>query len=194
MALIGSPFVGSASCRDPMTDTAHTVQAHDLPFASIYRHGFVRVAAAVPQVTVADPRRQRGADDRACRRRRGRWRRASSSSRSSGLSAYTGEDLFRQDALLEETEGALARVLAASAGSGPVIVVGMPVRAEQGLFNAAIVLQRGRILGAVPKSYLPEYREYYEKRQFRAARDLIGDSLRSLGETVPFGADLAVRR
>ena len=52
-----------------------------------------------------------------------------------------------------------------------MIVVGAPLRAEQGLFNTAVVIHRGRVLGVVPKSYLPEYREYYEKRQFRAARD-----------------------
>ena len=72
----------------------------------------------------------------------------------------------------------------------PVIVVGVPLRAEQGLFNAAVVIHRGEVLGAVPKSYLPEYREFYEKRQFRAARDVIGDDLPLLGKRVPFGADL----
>ena len=56
-----------------------------------------------------------------------------------------------------------------------MIVVGAPLRAEQGVFNTAVVIHRGRVLGVVPKSYLPEYREYYEKRQFRAARDAIGD-------------------
>jgi NAD+ synthase (glutamine-hydrolysing) len=71
-----------------------------------------------------------------------------------------------------------------------VIVVGAPVAAEGGLFNAAIVIHGGRILGAVPKSYIPEYREYYEKRQFRAARDLAGEEARLLGETVPFSPNL----
>jgi NAD+ synthase (glutamine-hydrolysing) len=70
----------------------------------------------------------------------------------------------------------------------PVLLIGAPLRHEHGLFNCAVVIHRGRVLGAVPKSYLPEYREFYEKRHFRAARDLIGDELTLLGETVPFGS------
>ena len=71
-----------------------------------------------------------------------------------------------------------------------MIVVGAPLEAEQGLFNTAVVIHRGRVLGVVPKSYLPEYREYYEKRQFRAARDMAANELRLLGESVPCGNDL----
>ncbi|MGZ4314040.1 MAG: NAD(+) synthase, partial [Solirubrobacteraceae bacterium] len=80
--------------------------------------------------------------------------------------------------------------VAASEHLRPVIVVGAPLRAEGGLFNAAVVIHRGRILGAVPKSYVPEYHEYYEKRQFRAARDLVGDELALLGASVPFTPDV----
>src|SRR5919201_1590199 len=65
--------------------------------------------------------------------------------------------------------------------------VGAPLRAEHGLFNCAVVIHRGRVLGVVPKSYLPEYREYYEKRQFRAARDLVANEIELLGERVPCG-------
>ena len=71
-----------------------------------------------------------------------------------------------------------------------MIVVGGPLRAEGGIYNSAIAIHRGRVLGATPKSYLPEYREYYEERQFRAARELVGDSVELLGATVPFGPDL----
>ncbi len=71
-----------------------------------------------------------------------------------------------------------------------MIVLGAPLRAEQGVFNAAVVLHRGTILGAVPKSYLPEYREFYEKRQFRAARDLLTPQVDIGGVVVPFGNDL----
>ena len=110
-----------------------------------------------------------------------------------GLAAYSIEDLFHQEALLDGVSSAVERIVAASTGLRPVIVVGAPLQAERGLFNAAIVIHRGRVLGAVPKSYLPEYREYYEKRQFRAARDLVGDELQLLGATVPFSPDLAVR-
>jgi NAD+ synthase (glutamine-hydrolysing) len=107
-----------------------------------------------------------------------------------GLAAYSSEDLFHQGALQDSVNASLREIVRASAGLQPVIVVGAPLTAEGGLFNAAVIIHRGRVLGAVPKSYLPEYREYYEKRQFRAARDLIGDELQLLDERVPFGPDL----
>jgi NAD+ synthase (glutamine-hydrolysing) len=107
-----------------------------------------------------------------------------------GLSAYTAEDLFHQRALGEAVIEALAFVVLESAGITPVIVVGAPLWIERGLFNTAVVIHRGQVLGVVPKSYLPEYREYYEKRQFRAARDLAKDTIELLGERVPCGADL----
>ena len=169
--------------------TIETAPPGPHPFESLYAHGFVRVAAGVPLVKVADPHRNA--------QRTVELARAASQADAAlvvfpelGLSAYTSEDLFRQDALLEQTVKALEHVVCKSAELTPVIVVGMPVRAEHGLFNAAVVIHRGAILGAVPKSYLPEYREYYEKRQFRAARDLIGSELTLLGGRVPFGPDL----
>jgi len=158
-------------------------------FGSPYAHGFVRVAAAVPHVRVGDPAFN-------VERTVELARRAADSSAALvifpelGLSAYSSEDLFHQSALLDGVTAALERVVRASEELRPVIVVGAPVQTEDGLFNTAIVVHRGRILGAVPKSYLPEYREYYEKRQFRAARDLIGGELRLLGEAVPFGPEL----
>ncbi|HEY3725847.1 MAG TPA: NAD(+) synthase [Solirubrobacteraceae bacterium] len=162
---------------------------HSGPFRSPYSHNFVRVAAAVPHVRVGNPEFNAGrtlelaaradADDAAL-----------VIFPELGLAAYSSEDLFHQGALLDAATTALQRIVRASEELRPVIVVGLPVQAEGGLFNAAVVVHRGRILGAVPKSFLPEYREYYEKRQFRAARDLIGDELPLLGEAVPFGADL----
>ena len=160
-----------------------------LPFASLYRHGFVRVAAGVPPVTVGDPDANADATLELARRASQEGA-ALVAFPELGLSSYTLEDLLRQDALIESSMAALGRVLAASAELTPVIVVGMPLRVEQGLFNSAVVVHRGRVLGAIAKSYLPEYREYYEKRQFRAARDLIGDGVSLFGEAVPFGADL----
>ena len=156
---------------------------------SLYDHGFVRAAAAVPHVRVGDPafnaRRTialaRRADERGA---------AVVVFPELGLSGYSGEDLFHQSALLDASERALSDVVEASSQLRPVLVVGMPVRAEGGLFNAAIVICEGRILGAVPKSYLPEYHEYYEKRQFRAARDLIGGELTVAGQRIPAGAEL----
>jgi NAD+ synthase (glutamine-hydrolysing) len=92
--------------------------------------------------------------------------------------------------MLDAVLVAVATIVAQSAALRPVIVVGAPLQAEGGLFNTAVVVHRGRVLGVAPKSYLPEYREYYEKRQFRAARDLVGDQIQLLGETVPCGPEL----
>ncbi len=107
-----------------------------------------------------------------------------------GLSGYSIDDLLHQAALLDGVVDAIGRIAAESANLQPLLVVGAPLRCEHGVFNCAVVLHRGRVLGVVPKSYLPEYHEYYEKRQFRAARDAVGDRIRLLGELVPFGADL----
>jgi NAD+ synthase (glutamine-hydrolysing) len=161
----------------------------DPTFRSPYAHGFVRVAAAVPEVRIGDPelnaRRTlelvRGADQARC---------ALVTFPELGLAGYSSEDLFHQSALLERVLAGLELLIDATADLEPVIVVGAPVVCEHGLFNAALVIHRGTILGAVPKSYVPEYREYYEKRQFRAARDLVGGELAILGAVVPFGADL----
>ncbi|MBV9198003.1 MAG: NAD(+) synthase [Solirubrobacterales bacterium] len=165
-------------------------RALDLPsFDSLYRHGFVRVAAAVPHVRPAEPEFN---TERtlALARRAAEHHAALVIFPELGLSAYAIEDLLHQQALADAVIEALTQIVAASTELFPVLVVGAPVRAEGGLFNAAVVVHRGRILGAVPKSYLPEYREYYEKRQFRAARDLIGGEIELLGTTVPFGEDL----
>ena len=75
-------------------------------------------------------------------------------------------------------------------GLAPVLVVGAPLRFEAKLFNCAVVIYRGRVLGLVPKTYLPNYREYYEKRQFASSRDAVSREVLFLGERVPFGNDL----
>src|SRR5512137_7070 len=106
------------------------------------------------------------------------------------LSAYSNDDLFHQDALLEASKAAVARLVKASASLAPVLVVGAPLRFEAKLFNCAVVIYRGRVLGLVPKTYLPNYREYYEKRQFAASRDAVSREVQFLGEAVPFGNDL----
>ena len=156
---------------------------------SLYDHGFVRVACAVPHVRVGDPRAN-GEATVALARAADREGAAVVVFPELGLSAYTNEDLFRQAALLDATLQALSQVVAASAQLTPVILVGAPLVAEGGLFNCAVLVHRGRVLGVVPKSYLPNYLEYYEKRQFRAARDLVGETVTVLGETVPAGAQL----
>jgi NAD+ synthase (glutamine-hydrolysing) len=162
------------------------------PFTSLYSHGFVRVATAVPVVRPAEPEFN-------AERTLALARQASDEGVALalfpelGLSAYAIDDLLHQQALADGIERALDRIVAESGDLRPVLVVGAPLWAEGGLFNAAVVIHRGRVLGAVPKSYLPEYREYYEKRQFRAARDLVGSEIELLGGRVPFGADLVFR-
>jgi NAD+ synthase (glutamine-hydrolysing) len=150
---------------------------------------FARVAAAVPQIRVAEPRfnaertialAERAADAHA----------VLVVFPELGISAYSIDDLFHQDALLRATLEALEEIVAGSSSLEPAVVVGAPLRLEHALFNTAVVIHRGRILGVIPKSYLPQYREYYEKRQFRAARDAVGSHLELLGQTVPFGPDL----
>ncbi|HEY2006690.1 MAG TPA: nitrilase-related carbon-nitrogen hydrolase, partial [Solirubrobacteraceae bacterium] len=158
-------------------------------FATPYSHGFVRVASAVPHQRVGNPafnvRRTLALAADADRAHA-----ALVIFPELGLASYTSEDLFRQDALLDSVLEGLGRIVEASRELRPVIVVGAPLRAEGGLFNTAIIVHRGRILGVTPKSFIPEYREFYEKRQFRAARDLVRAELNLLGQTVPFGPDV----
>ncbi|HTX11237.1 MAG TPA: NAD(+) synthase [Solirubrobacteraceae bacterium] len=161
------------------------------PFSSLYSHGFVRVAAGVPHVRIGDPHfnaertmaiARQASDDHA----------ALVIFPELGLSGYSIDDLLHQTALLDAVEDAVAELARGSGELEPVLIVGAPLRHDHGVFNTAVVIHRGRVLGVAPKSYLPEYREYYEKRQFRAARDALADliSMRLLGEDVPFGADL----
>jgi NAD+ synthase (glutamine-hydrolysing) len=107
-----------------------------------------------------------------------------------GLSAYTNDDLFHQQALLDASLAALAQVVEASRTLRPLIAVGVPLRLEGRLFNCAVTIHAGRILGVTPKSYLPNYREFYEKRQFAAADALLARETKLLGQTVPVGTDL----
>ncbi|HMB53467.1 MAG TPA: NAD(+) synthase, partial [Thermoanaerobaculia bacterium] len=160
-----------------------------LPYHSIYRHGFVRAAVGVPVVRVADPgfnvertlELARQADERHC---------AVVVFPELGLSSYAIDDLHQQDALLDAVEDAVDELLEASRELMPVLLVGAPLRHEGKLFNCALAIHRGRVLGAVPKSYLPNYREFYEKRQFAAARLAMGDTVRARRWSAPFGTDL----
>jgi NAD+ synthase (glutamine-hydrolysing) len=160
-----------------------------MSFSSLYTHGFVRTAAAVPHMRIGDP--AFNAD-----RTLALAREASAAHAAVvifpelGISGYSIDDLLHQTALLDAVVDGLERIVASSSALAAVIVVGAPLRFEHGVFNTAVVIHRGRVLGVVPKSYVPEYREFYEKRQFRAARDATGDSVSLLGSEVPFGPDL----
>jgi len=129
-------------------------------FFDLHRHGFVRVAVAVPRCRVADPEFNAG-ETIALYRRAAEQGASLVAFPELGLSAYTCDDLFHQRALLEGCEAALARVVEASRDLGAVAVVGLPLVAGQLLFNCAAVVHRGQVLGVVPKSYLPNYVEFY---------------------------------
>ena len=106
------------------------------------------------------------------------------------ITAYTCADLFFQSALLSAAEAALQTLLDHREGHGPLVFVGMPVKKEHALFNAAVVFQGNRILGVVPKTNLPNYGEFYEKRWFLAARPGQLSEITLCGQQVPFGTSL----
>jgi NAD+ synthase (glutamine-hydrolysing) len=161
----------------------------DRPFFSLYSHGFVRAGVAVPAVRVADPA-YNAEQTLQLARQASEQGAAVVLFPEMGISAYTNDDLFHQDALLDAVKTSIGAILEASHELSPVLVVGAPLRFENRLFNCAVAIYRGRILGVVPKSYLPGYREFYEKRQFAAARDAIGTDVALHGQTIPFGVDL----
>ena len=159
-------------------------------FFNIYRHNFVRVAVAIPELRVADPafnaRQVVELLEESARRRA-----ALAVFPELGLTAYSCEDLFHQQALLDAAVGALAEVARASAGLDLLAVVGLPVRVDGLLYNCAAVLHRGRILGVVPKTYPPNYREFYELRHFAPASYAGAREIDLAGQRgVPFGARL----
>jgi NAD+ synthase (glutamine-hydrolysing) len=152
-------------------------------------HGFQRIAAAVLHVHLADPRANAAATLEMARQADERGA-VLVAFPELGMTGYSNDDLFHQRALLDAAVDAVAEVVAASRTLRPVLVVGMPLVIDARLFNIAVVIHRGRVLGIVPKSYLPNYREFYEKRQFAAAREALRRSVTFLGDEVPFGTDL----
>ncbi|HUL46675.1 MAG TPA: NAD(+) synthase [Steroidobacteraceae bacterium] len=159
------------------------------PYQSIYAHGFLRIAVCTPRVEVAQPavnvQRTLELAERAAA-----CKAALVLFPELGLSAYSNEDLVLQDALLDQVERAVERLLAASRALGAILIVGAPLRSEGRLFNCALVMCKGTLLGVVPKTYLPNYREFYEKRQFTSATQALDDTIEVTGYRVPFGNDL----
>jgi len=158
-------------------------------FDSIYSHGIIRAAVCIPSLRVADPAFNLKRT-LALARQASRAQVAVALFPELGLSAYSNDDLFHQDALLDASKAAVAQLVKASAALTPVLVVGAPLMFEAKLFNCAVVIYRGQVLGLVPKTYLPNYREYYEKRQFASSRDAVSREVTFLGKRVPFGNDL----
>ena len=161
-------------------------------FFNLYRHGFVRVALATPAVRVADPA-YNGAATLALMREAARRGARVAVFPELGLSAYTCEDLFHQQALLGATEDALAALLARSRDLPVAAFVGLPVALEGLLYNCAALVCRGRLLGVVPKTYLPNYREFYELRQFTPADAATREEVVLAGQKAPFGRHLLFR-
>lgn len=159
-----------------------------MDFYSAYQQGFVRVAACTHHTALADPAANAESVLRIARE---------CHDDNVGLavfpeltlSGYSIDDIVMQDALLESADTAVADVAAGSAALMPVLVLGAPVRHRNRIYNTAVVIHRGEVLGVVPKSYLPTYREFYEKRQIAAGDDESGE-IRVGGVTVPFGSDL----
>jgi NAD+ synthase (glutamine-hydrolysing) len=167
-----------------------------MDFYSAYRHGFVRVAACTIHTAIADPAANAASvlqmasechDDAV----------ALAVFPELTLSGYSIEDIVLQDALLDAVEDALREIVSASAELLPVLVVGAPLRYRHRIYNTAVVVHRGKVLGVVPKSYLPTYREFYERRFFAPGDDVRGVLQLGVGLGgaegeihVPFGPDL----
>ncbi len=161
-------------------------------FYSLYSHEFVRVACCVPRTRVADA----GYNLTETLKLAAQGHKAQAAIMvfpELGLSSYAIEDLLLQDALLDEVERSIARMVEASKKLFPVLIVGAPLRLAGRLYNSAIVVHRGAILGVVPKTYLPNYREFYEKRHFVSGANVIEREISLAGQTAPFGADLLFR-
>ncbi len=149
--------------------------------------GFLRAAAATPELRVADPAfnadRTRelllAANDRGC---------GLVVFPECGLTGYTCGDLFHHARLLDAAETALAVLL--DVPFAGVAVVGLPLALDGMVFNCAAVFQSGKLFGIVPKTYLPNYKEFYDARYFAPACNAVSDTITLAGQTVSFGTDL----
>ncbi|MBO4593361.1 MAG: NAD(+) synthase [Bacteroidaceae bacterium] len=146
-------------------------------------YGFVKVAAAIPHVKVAN-----------CEFNTQRIQHLVSEGEQAGaeiicfpelcITAYTCQDLFNSQHLIDKAELSLMQLLESTRTLSIIVIVGMPVACDGMLLNCAVVLGGGKILGAVPKSYLPNYREFYEMRWFTPAAGLPPQTVRLAGQTV----------
>jgi len=153
------------------------------------KHGFIKVAAAIPEVRVAN-----------CSWNADQMIRLIQEADKKNVeilafpelsvTAYTCGDLFFQQSLLQQAEMALQQLLLSSSDSRMIVIAGMPFRVGQQLFNVAVVMQSGRILGIVPKTHLPNHNEFYEKRWFAPATAARQQEVVFNGQTIPFGTDL----
>ena len=159
-------------------------------FQSIYHHGFARIAACTPNVDLANPMAN-ASHVISVLEQAHEQHVAVAVLPELCVSAYSIDDLLLQDALLEETIDAIDVIRNWSMGKKMLFAIGAPLAKDGRLYNCAVVLQDGSVLGVVPKSFLPNYREYYEKRHFASGASIREQTidLGTLG-TVPFGVDL----
>ena len=159
-----------------------------MDFHNLYHHGFARVAACTLPIAMVQPQvnaeavlaqARECADTGACL----------AVFPELTLTGYSIEDLLMQDTVLAATQDALAWLVPQTATLGCIIVVGAPLVSLNRIYNCAVVIHRGIVLGVVPKCYLPTYREFYERRQIGAGDDVTGE-IRVAGQDVPFGSDL----
>ena len=158
-------------------------------FFNIYAQGMARVATATPKVFPGDPAANAAATAEMAK--------AAHEAGAAllvcpelGLTGYAIDDLLQQDVVLDAAEAAAADLIARSAEWTPVLTVGLPLRVEGRLFNVAAVIHRGALLGIIPKTYLPNYREFYERRHFTPGAEATADWAAIAGHEAPFGADL----
>lgn len=151
--------------------------------------GFIRTAAAVPPLKVGDTAYNAGEIVRLAK--------AAAAQQAAVvlfpelcLTGYTAADLFHQNILIEKANEGLRTIRSASRGINAMLIVGLPLALEGKLFNVACVIARGKIFGFIPKTHIPGYKEFYEKRWFSAARDLAGREVEIFGEKIPIGTDL----
>jgi NAD+ synthase (glutamine-hydrolysing) len=161
-------------------------------FFNLYAHGFARVAVATPLVRVADPQ-YNGAQTLALMQRAGREKVVLAVFPELGLTAYSCEDLFHQRALIEAAEEALLQLIRRSKNLNLAALVGLPVAVDGLLYNCAALIAGGRLVGVVPKTYLPNYREFYEARQFTPGGAARASEVALAGQRAPFGTDLLFR-
>jgi NAD+ synthase (glutamine-hydrolysing) len=161
-------------------------------FFNLYRHGFVRMAVATPRMRVGDPAHN-GEATEALMREAAREKALLVVFPELGLAGYTCDDLFHQQALLEASEAALERLIARTRNLPLAALVGLPVAVDGLLYNCAALICRGRLVGVVPKTYLPNYREFYERRQFTPAEVSQRSELELAGQRAAFGPGLIFR-
>ena len=160
-----------------------------MDFYSAYAHGFARIAACTLPVAVADPATNAARTLEQARECHDEGV-AVAIFPELGLTGYAVDDQFLQDTLLSAVHEAIGSIVEASADLGPLLVVGAPLEHRNRVLNCAVIIHRGEVLGVAPKSYLPTYREFYERRWFAPGDDLHGSEIEVAGETVPMGPDL----